>query len=81
MNRRAVHKAFVEERVDEWGDRYFVAACLQTGWQSDAYYAAYVYDDIPTDKAEARAIDRALLYLGDQGVRWPHFCDAEHEHA
>jgi len=63
MNRRAVHKAFVEERVDGLGP-HVIAYCTHTG-----AHACATHDMNTTEEC----IERALKYLG-----YRFLCGAEH---
>jgi len=82
---RRVHPAYVEEYVDDEGDRYFVATCAETLIQCDAF----AFPDIELagwdGDGEERALERALTYLGDRELHdlpsGEHFCDADHVHA
>ncbi len=86
---RPIHGAYVEEYVDDEGDRYFVATCAETLIQCDAF----AFPDIELvgwdGDGEERALARALEYLGDRSMHDSnchdvcpdeHFCDADHIH-
>lgn len=80
---RVIHAAYVEERVDEEGDRYFVANCAETLVECDTF----AFIDFPRSGGftygDVEAMARALSYLGDCGLHdtGEHVCNARHVHA
>lgn len=72
---RPTHLAFVEERLFDDGQAYFVAGCLRTGKQCDAFaFEDPILYDNPWD--------RAVRFLGWTEIhddpKSEHFCNANH---
>lgn len=81
---RPIHPAYVEERVDESGDRYFVATCAETLIQCDAFAFPDLRLGVGIPNGDDQAVARALAYLGDGNLHdrlSARFCDADHVHA
>lgn len=77
---RPTHLAFVEERIFDDGEPYFVAGCLRTGKQCDVF--AFLDEGSYTGRPEGSIAQSAAVYLGDGNLhddsKSPHFCNADH---